>query len=60
MSVNVDTKKMREALAEFSSETVVISHDELVNLLDRVDRGEKLRTDLDAWLADCPATRRRA
>lgn len=54
MSANVDTKKMREALTQFSSEAVVIPHDELVNLLDRVEQGEKLKADLDAWFADLP------
>ena len=54
MSVNVDTKKLREALEEFSSETVVIPHNDLMNLIIRVERGEQLRSDLDAWFAELP------
>lgn len=54
MSVNVDTKKLREALEEFSSETVVIPHSDLMNLITRVERGEQLRSDLDAWFAELP------
>ena len=54
MSVNVDTKKLREALEEFSSETVVIPHNDLMNLIIRVEPGEQLRSDLDAWFAELP------